>query len=113
MLSIFFTRTRLSKQRGKPTGVDQRGQHGGGGVATDRQARTNWPAPANPLQVASNSPSAEVGARVPVTGLDISAVGIPCPTSARTWSEVADCAVQVDVRRDSSRAWCVAVSALT
>lgn len=85
MLSTFFTCTRLSKQRGKPTGVDQRGQHGGGGVATDRQARTNWPALANPLQVPSNSPSAEVRARVPVTGLAISAVGTSCPTSARKW----------------------------
>jgi hypothetical protein len=68
---------------------------------------------AYPLQMPSISPSAEAGARKPVTRLAISAVGTSCPTLARNSSEVADCAVWVDVSRVSSRACGVAVSALT
>lgn len=124
MLGTFFTRTQLSEQRSTPTGTDQRGQHTSGGVAANRQAAVSpdvvgqetadEPACADyPLQMPSISPSAEAGARKPVTRLAISAVGTSCPTSAKNSPEMADCAVWVDVSRVSSHACGVAVSALT
>lgn len=124
MLGTFFTRTRLSKQRCTPTGADQRSQHASGGVAADRQTAVSpdvggqetadeTACAAYLLQVLSISPSAEAGARKPVTGLAISAVGTSCLTLARNSSEVADCAVWVDVSGGSSCACGVEVSALT